>query len=394
MKFQFKNDLQMKYLKLLSLLLIGSFFFLTSCDPDNIDEKEVTINVDPKPENNLINALVTSPTGGLDLGCITINYTFEMVTENGNTVTIASIEDFEAAIMDTTDWVVDFVYPLTVTDDEGEESTVNDIDELGEAFASCIPDEGWGTDEFPAFLVDEEGCYSHVYPFDLTDLDDNTITVNNQEEFVDALASNGILFFVFPIQLEDEEGEIVDVADSEELFELLSSCYDGEPTECDSISWGGELVCYQIVFPVSFETEDGSIVTANNVDELTELFLEENLVGFVYPITLEDVDGEIHTANSEEELEELIEECFGFPAFDELTELLLATMHIECYEVSFPLNLTDADGNVMTVADEEALMEAIFSGYTVDAPFTVTDNAGNEHEINSVEDLVEVLEAC
>lgn len=367
---------------------------MTSCDPDNIDEKEITIKVDPKPENNLINALITTPTGGLDLGCFTINYDFDLVTESGNTVTITSDEDFENALLDSTDWVVDFGYPLTITDEDDVESTVNNVEELGEAFASCIPDEGWGNDEFPAFLVDDEGCYSHVYPFDLTDLDDNTITVNNQEEFVDALAGNDILFFVFPLELVDEDGVSVEVANSMELFDLLASCYDGEPTDCDSISWGGELACYQIVFPISFETEDGSTVTANNVDELTEIMFEGGIVNFVYPFTVEDVDGVQTVVNNDEELATLLEACFGFPVGDPLTELLFGSANSGCYTLNFPLVGTDLDGNIVALADMEAFVDAMFSGITINTPLTVTDNDGVDHEINTIEDLFEVLEAC
>lgn len=392
----------MRIHNIIAFLLLGLVFTFTSCERENIEEViDVTEEQEPKVENNIVKRLSVSTPDGLDLGCLTVVFPFEMVTINENIVEVASIEDFEELIQDEDDYIIDFVYPLTIADEDGEQTEVADIDELGEAFASCIPDTGWGGNDFPAFLIDAEtSCFEIVYPLNLLDLDGNVVSVASEVEFVDALAAYELLFFDFPFNLTSDSTGVVEVADSDELFQLLSSCdYVGTP--CDSITWGGDLGCYTIAFPVSFEMLDGTIETANNLDELNGLFFGGQVANFAYPLDLVDNEtGELVTVNTDEELEALLNECFivvggedGIPG-----ELLAAAAEGGCYEIVYPLVGSTFDGNEVTIENEEALNDYILNGgLMIELPISLVvdiDGTSTTIVIETLEAFIELISNC
>lgn len=390
----------MRIHNIIAFLLLALVFTFTSCERDNIEEViDVTEEQAPKVENNIVKRLSVNTPSGLDLGCLTVVFPFEMVTINENIVEVASIEDFEELIQDEDDYIIDFVYPLTIADEDGEQSEVADLDELGEAFASCIPDTGWGGNDFPAFLIDAEtSCFEAVYPLNLLDLDGNSVTVASEVEFVDALAAYELLFFDFPFSLSSDSTGVVEVADSEELFELLASCdYIGTP--CDSISWGGNFGCYTLTFPASFEMADGSIEVANNIDEMNALLFGGEVVNFAYPLNLVDNEtGNVVTANNDEELADLLDDCGIVVGLDEIPgELLLAGIG-DCYEVEYPLTGSTLDGNVVTVQDDEALNDYIQNGgVIIDLPISLTvdiDGTATTIVIETIEAFLEILSNC
>lgn len=396
-----KKNIKMRVLKLVSLLILAIAFLFTSCERDNIEEViETTEEQAPKVENNIVKRLVVSSPDGLDLGCLTIAFPFEMETINENIVEVNSIEDFEEALLDEDDYIIDFVYPLTVVTEDDETIEAANIDEIGELFASCIPDTGWGGNDFPAFLIDSEtSCFEIVYPIDLVDIDENTITVESEVEFVDALAANELLFFDFPFSLTSDSTGVVEVANSDELFQLLSSCeYIGTP--CDSITWGGDLGCYTIAFPVSFEMLDGTIETANDLDELNGLFFGGQVANFAFPLDLVDNEtGELVTVNNDEELEDLLDECFiDVGGQDGIPGELLTAGSEGCYEIVYPLTGMTFNGDVVEIENEESLIEYnLNGGVFIDLPLELILEIDGETtiiSISTIEAFVEILTNC
>lgn len=383
----------MKFLKYLSLVLVFGALFLTSCEKDNIDEVIKTEEtVITKTDNKILSKLVTSPTG-LDLGCVTINYPFGLLTINEDELIVTSDAEFEAAISDSVNFVIDFIYPLTVVMD-GEEFEVNNAEELGEYFASCIPDGGYTELEFPAFLINyDNSCYEIAYPIDLEDLDGNISTVNDEAEFADALAgANDVLFFVFPFELIKDDGTQAEAESAEGLFELLNECaYNDGPI--DTICYGGTIACYDIVFPISFEMEDGSVESAANQDEFLEILLSDDVVNFSYPITLLDIStGTEIVINSDEELNAAFDECFEIPV-DQFFVFDLLSGNDNCYTINFPVVVMQEDSTVVAVNDLETLNNYPNSTIVGTVDVTVVET-GEVVTLETTSDLYSVLNSC
>jgi len=390
-------------------------FSIVSCTKENIEEPEV---IDPiievpitETSNNPLVAQVSSTSDDvLDLGCFVIEMPFDL-TVDGVVSTIENASDFEAALTNAGEEAdIDFVYPIDIIYEDGEMATILSGEELGEAFSVCIPDDGWNDIEggFPAYVINEENsCYNLVYPITLTDLDGEETVVADEAAFIDALANNPLLFFTFPLTLTNEDGEEVTAADDEELLTLFFEC-EGTHPPCDSVSFGfGTIGCYEVVFPINVLVVDvdgnTSTVTLESEDDFNSALLNGNVIGFDFPLTLTDLEGNEVVINSEEEFEAALSACYGIGGEPNILTLgLLAndtSIDGTCYEIQFPVSFSNEDGSVVVVASsaQEALESILFNQLDVAPvyPISVVMAAnGTTVTVENDEDLLDLIDAC
>jgi len=409
----------MKFLKNINLfsILVVMALLVVSCSKENIDKentKEGEVITTTTTEGNALFGRSSGSETGLDLDCIEVTFPFDVVDTDGGMYTISAGEDLTALVEDSVA-IIDFVYPLDVTTEDGEELSVADGEALAELFASCLPNE-WNVDLFPAYLISEtSNCLDLVYPISLVDIDGNITSVDNEEDFIAALAEEQ-LFFSFPVTLTDGEEETV-VNNGEEMIVALFDCND---FDVDSTQWNSDfefLGCYTLEFPFDVMLEDGTTVTVEDHMQYCDLLLQGDVVGFGYPLTLTDEDGETIIVNSEEELNELFENCWGDgggPNFGgDATILYLAgnlpsdsTGTFVCLTIQYPLDLDEIsieDGTVIQTVtvnsnEEFAAVEGLLSGeaiYNVVYPVTIVLNETGENIIlEGFEDLLDVLSNC
>lgn len=411
-----------------SFLFLFVAILFASCDRENLDN---TTTPDPgfEPEvvvvNNLIAALQTTTNEGLELGCFSIDFPFELLLEDGSTIEITSIEEFEAAGDPEAGLViVDFVFPLNVTTEDGESVQVNDNMELGMQFASCIPDDGWddtetedGTLLIPAFLF-EELCFDLIYPVDLQDIDGNAYVATNEAELVDLIITVPSLSFTLPMTVTDEDGEEV-------VIESVAGFYDLY-YECDGIvppgTEGGTTIdldelgdCYladlTIEFPYTVITDDGETIIIEDANQEADLILSGVHYTIEYPFNLVDADGGLIAVNSEQEFIELLLPCIitiepTEPCDGDAHIVLFFNAHniftvFECpFDINYPVEVT-VDGAPVTlnsVEDYYAETGAPFSfvgEVELVYPITVTvQEDGSMVELNSDDDLCEFITSC
>jgi len=401
----------MKLFNKIILPLFALVFMFTACQKDNINDGGVILPPDDPQvvETNPLVSRTLPNEEGLDLGCFVITYPFSLVDSSGTEYPINEIADLEDIEANET-FIVDFVYPLDVTFEDGEEASVNSVEELAELFAECLPDGGWEEGDFPAYLINmDNSCYTLQYPLDLEDIDGETITVNDEAEFNAALAEE-IYFFVFPVTLIDEEGNEVVTEDNDDIFEALFACNDFDGGDSTIWDWetGFEYIgCYMIELPLDVILEDGTTVTVNTHEELCELMLTGELAGYAYPLTLTDEEGNEVVVNSDEELEELLEDCWNFEPLDEgiTTVILLIAGSTEgengevCFEVEYPITIEYENQDDIEITSQEDMFEfledIIDPSFTVAYPIEVTLTAdGTTVVLESFEDLLDVMADC
>lgn len=397
--FSNQKNMEMKFFKLLTFSALLAMVALTSCQKDEVIETKIdTPEIVPgqTTKNGLITRSVTSAEG-LELGCVSIDFPFEMLLLDSTSVTISSEDDFINALEDEANYPVDFVYPLNFTDADGNSLTANNAEELAALFTDCIPDTGWddGFDDwfFPAWDITlENSCYQLVYPVNLLDMDSASVTANDEAELVALLSDGNIYSFAFPLDLEDEDGNPVSAEDPEELFDLLAECGPGPGSPGCGI---GTFVCYEVSYPATFLLIDGSTVTVNDDDEFAEVLITGEWAGFDFPLTLIDGEGNEITVNNDDELNEAILDCDspwgggngGGPIID---------VFFGCYDLAYPATLTLIDGTTVVVNNEEELSNAILNGEwaSFGYPLTLIDEEGNEVVVNNEEELGEAIEEC
>ncbi|MEZ4961875.1 MAG: hypothetical protein R2830_18750 [Saprospiraceae bacterium] len=408
-------------------LFLFAVLFLTACNKDNIDE---VIPGDPgyQPDtvvvNSLIFAMVGNPSGGLDLGCITINFPFSLLTESGATVEINTEAEFEAATDSTAaDPVVDIVFPLSITDSDGNTGQVNDETELGVAFASCIPTTGWvdttsvdGTYPIPAFLF-EDLCFDLVYPVDVEDADENTYTANNEAALIDLLATTSNLTFVLPITVLDEQGNETVIESAAGFFDLYYAC-DGvippgtqggipiDLSDLDSANCDFESLAIQ--YPYDVVTDDGDLITVADANQEAALILSGVHYTVQYPFSLVDADGEVVTINDDLEFIQLILPCLVTieepdPCSTPAHVLLYFNQGqapFQCgYLINFPTQV-EAEGTVYDLNDmfEYYNVYGLYSNQidkiSIIYPVSVTLNDGTILTFNNDNDVCQFIDGC
>ncbi len=379
---------------------------LVSCDSDNADTGG-TVLIDPPAETVETNPLLertTTSTGGLELECVTVLYTFDLVDDANNTHAITSEQDFIDLLDDANLVIVDFVYPLDVEVD-GVAQTLADIEALATAFAQCIPSTGFGTDQFPAYNVsDDNSCYELVFPLSVTEQDGSTTVINDGAAF-DVAVADRLLFFAFPLQLEHEDGSIVSANDPEEMFNLLINCSDWGIDSTINISGVEFIACYTIEFPFDVVLADGTTVTVNDHQELCDLMLRGEIANYAFPMTL-SLNDSTFTVADEMALALAIEDCPGFGGPNEGLDALLlfagtqpvfGNGNTACWTVNYPIDVTDFDGNTTTIGDLTSFEDAISFGTAVHLVYPVSYTFiadGTTSTAAGVEDLLADIDNC
>lgn len=363
------------------------------------------------------------------IGCYDLEYPVSFELQDGTTATANSVDDLNA-IFDPANPPVDFAYPLNLTNlDTGESATANNEDELNDLLLLCDgfsgPGNGGGICDSTNINLGFIGCYDLEYPVSFELQDGTTATATSVDELATIFTnSNPPVDFVYPLNLTNlDTGDAATANSESELEDLLLLCDGfiggGSGTGggiCDSMNFDlGFIGCYDLVYPVSFVLEDGSIATANSVDELATIFTNSNPpVDFSYPLNLINIGtGEAETANSESELEDLLLLCgniggggsgggnWGQSIVYPMT-IITATPDTTgfpgCYDFVYPVSVVDINGTVLTATDDDSMLQTVFGAVEIEDfvyPVNVTETStGQTLTANNEGDVITWLDDC
>ena len=427
--YTLKKNNNMNYLKKLLAITILACLFV-ACEKDNtvIDSEVETPDLTEHTESNPLLTRGSGDEEGLMLDCITVLFPFDLIAEDGSATTFTSVEDFETFDNGTAVYV-DFGYPLNVSIDDVE-SSVEDGEALGELFASCVPSGGWEDGDFPAYdITIDNSCYTLNYPVQLINSDDEIITIESEEELIDALSSD-LYFFVYPFDMTHEDGDVITVNNMDEIFEALIECngFYGD----EGVEWEQEfeyIGCYLFTFPFDVVLSDGEIVTVNDHMDFCDLMLVGEIQDFAYPLTLTDLDGTQIIVNSSEELEALLSDCEGWDEGDwddgdwddgdwdegdwdelnfDIIQIWIGSFGdgsqdgVACYAIEYPITFTNVDDSSELIINSQEEYDSHFlygftelESYEGVYPMTVTYiESGEDFTITSSEDVITLLEGC
>ena len=172
--------------------------------------------------------------------------------------------------------------------------------------------------------IGKSACLEFIFPVSIQFVDESTAEItsyeNLHETIVNWFTENEVdkskvnrPQLIFPIQVLNQDGEIVDVESQEALKELRKEC--PRRGKCKGKNGRG-FKCFSLVFPITV-TIDGTDVTFANRMTLKaavraykmEAGDEAERPTLVFPITVEYDDETQVTVNSKEELQALKEDC-------------------------------------------------------------------------------------
>lgn len=175
------------------------------------------------------------------------------------------------------------------------------------------------------------GCVEFVFPITVTFADSTMATAEDYETLYATIKAwkeanvseggerrNNKPDLVFPVQVINEEGEIIDIATQEELRAVYQECRrSGNGNRGNRGHKGKGYSCFSIVYPVTVDFPDG---TSEMFEDRTTLksavkaYKEANPDAeerpiVAYPLTVEYDDGTQATVESKDALKELKEAC-------------------------------------------------------------------------------------
>ncbi|HZV70554.1 MAG TPA: hypothetical protein VFG10_13460 [Saprospiraceae bacterium] len=183
------------------------------------------------------------------------------------------------------------------------------------------------------------GCYELVFPVTVQFSDSTTAEVADyaalKQAIRDWFVANGAHpkpnrpTLVYPIQVINQAGEIIDVASPQAMKDLIALCKPvhgggghhngGGPDSLNDHHNGPGGPCFRIVFPVTISFPDSTQVIVNSPRELGQAAKtwNKNNPGqharpeLVFPITVTLKDGTQVVVNSKEELSAIKDVCRG-----------------------------------------------------------------------------------
>jgi len=160
---------------------------------------------------------------------------------------------------------------------------------------------------------------------------------------------------------------------------------------------GLNLGCFTIDVPFDL-IADGVTITINGIDDL-ETALTDTVVfiDFGYPLDITYPDGTTDILADGVALGEAFASCIPDSGWNEdLFPVFLITDGNSCYEMAYPVNLVDDQGNNIVANDEGELVDLIANNPDLyfTFPFNLIDEDGNTLTAENEEELFELLILC
>ena len=399
----------------IALLLFG--LLLVACNKDNVDTvipDDPDYTPDTVQVNNLFRAL-DEGASALNMDCIQLPYPIEFKQESGATITVNSLAEYQTAMnLQGDDRLVDFVFPLLVTDLDGDLHEVNSNTELGIDFSSCLPTSGWEASTtsmglLPAFLF-EALCFDVVYPVNLEDGDGNAFIAESEEELIDLMASVDQLFFELPLTIENSEGDQLQLESINDFFLIVFNCDGIAPPVVGETFIIEGFACNTLQFPVDVVNGDGETITLEDENAYVSLILSGEELQLFYPFSLMNPDGEVLEINNEFDMVEAFQGC-GIDIIIDTSDVCETPAHIllfwndgtvlsGCgYEITYPVQL-EAEGVAYEINNKSEYFE-LYGQYQnqidlieVLYPVNATDIAGDAFTFESDQDLCDLIAEC
>lgn len=237
--------------------------------------------------------------------CFTINY--PVTFTDGTTETVVKNEtefdQYLSTLKETSN--ASFVYPISVTNANGEEVTINNDEEFDAQYADCLDISECETEDF--------SCFEIEFPVTAISATEGDITISSNEDldiYFEGLEATKTPNFKYPLMINYEDGTKFEINNLEELETAFDDCfYSGDDEDIN--------ICFDIKYPINVIKEsDNSTDTTEVAIESDDAFYafidqltEDEFFSFKYPLTVILQDGSEKAITSDDDFIELVDSC-------------------------------------------------------------------------------------
>ena len=239
------------------------------------------------------------------------------------------------------------------------------------------------------YAISNYFCFDFVYPISVIYSDGTVESLADDSEFAQAIANqsnqNYIIDYVYPFDIL-QDGTITTINNETDFMDAVDDCFTLVNFTLAQMS------CFDLVYPVSVELSDGSIVTANTQQEFEALFGSQNgsPVDMVYPFDIIE-DGVTITIQNMIDFQDALFSCdrgYGDLPFE-----------LDFFDLVYPVTLIYNDGTTIQVNDyteyEDAVWGSTATHYVVDFQYDVDviDQDGVITTIHNINELYDLIDA-
>lgn len=327
----------MNTLNKISFLIFFVAIFFTACQKENIDEiipEDPEITVDTIDVNPIVQQLRlnSNSSESIDLLCLEIPLPVDFLQLSGNTISVNTQAEFEAASM-LADTIVDFVYPFDAVNDNGT-IVVENISDLVIALQECSVDTvntecARGTDAHVLLFFNalniftlNKYVYTINYPVSLV-VEGDTVVVNNDDEYLPAVGGSPSELLetdlVYPITI-TQFGRDIELNSDDDVcafYETLGEACENKPAHIQFFfnEGGGVPVncAYFINYPVEIVSNGVTTQIQSRDDYLSELNSSPTAydeIELIYPASVtKSTDGQQIDFATEADICQYLDNC-------------------------------------------------------------------------------------
>ena len=237
--------------------------------------------------------------------CFTINYPVTFTDGTTEKVINSETEFFEYTSTLAEDVNANFVYPISVTNDNGDEVIVDNDEEFDALYSECFDFSECETEDFSCFEID--------FPVTAVSATGGDIMISNNDDldnYFDGLDFTETPNFKYPLIINYEDGTKFEIINLEELETAFDDCfYSGDKGDIN--------ICFDIKYPISIIKESDTSADITEVaiesDEAFYAFIdqltEEEFFNFKYPLTVILNNGSEKAITSDDDFIELVDSC-------------------------------------------------------------------------------------
>jgi hypothetical protein len=214
--------------------------------------------------------------------CYTIKYPISVKDNTNKIYSLASDTDF-IALLSQKDLL--FVFPFSLLDMFQVEKTITSPADLEQALFDCNTNIIVDT----MFNYEYLACYKLIYPVSIHVINSvDPLIVNSPDMMSQIFYQGKFVDFVFPINLEDEDGKILVIPNATALENAINNCYIFG--DLILLLTGTELFsntpCYNIVFPIQAKSPQGNVNTYQNLSQMQPILADSMSTQYqiVYPL--------------------------------------------------------------------------------------------------------------
>ncbi|WP_299523144.1 hypothetical protein [Winogradskyella sp.] len=285
------------------------------------------------------------------------------------------------------DFCFDFVYPLTLSYNNGTTVTVESLNDLVNVILNSNQ---------------ELFVNGIAFPFDVEVYNEDTdaiviVTIDDEDDFIDLLDDCDFddfeecacyeVYDPVCVEITDPNGEVFVITYPNDCYAACDGFDEDDFIEdCENDYYPGDLFCFEFNFPLDIVIDGDTIVTVDSLEDLGNAIYDVYDFNFVYPFDVTTEDG-IETIEDEDDFEDLLEDCYDDYDDDDPYEEC-----DECDDEEFDpvcIEISTATGTEIVVFPN--ICYAICEGFTQNDVVEDCDNNGAQDcdENDIVSNLVE-----